>query len=76
MAQTTRPKYSYSIKGVTVPEGPWLNLLQGAAYLGISYARFSTKVKAGEIPSYRVPGGKRRRVRKSDLDKYLAENAV
>lgn len=74
--QSERKKYSYSIKGVEIPEGPNLTLLQGAAYLGMSYARFCTAVKDGEVPSYRVPGQKRRRVRKSDLDELLASNPV
>lgn len=70
----TKKKYSYSIKGVRIPEGEWLTMLQAAAYVGMSYARFVTKANRGEIPSYRVPGQKRRRFRKKDLNDWMGSN--
>jgi hypothetical protein len=69
-------KYSYSIRGVKIPEGEWLTLLEGAAYARINYARFTVLVGSGEIPSYVEPGKTRKRVRKSDIDTWWTTHRV
>lgn len=71
MAEATKKKYSYSIKGVEIPDSEWLDLLQGAAYANMSYHRFTTMVKDGTMRSYeKQPGSRRRVVSKTDIDHY------
>ena len=70
--KTRKGAKSYSIKNVHVPDGEWLTLLEGAAYARVAYAPFTKSAKAGELPTYHVPGSKNsKRVRKSDIDKWL-----
>ena len=40
-------------KGATWLKSPWLTVPEGAAYLRMGLTDFRTKVKSGEIPSYR-----------------------
>ena len=71
MVEATGRKYSYSIKGVEIPDTEWLTLLQGAAYANMSYHRFTAMVKTGAMRSYeKQPGSKRRVVSKTDIDHY------
>lgn len=53
----------------------WLTMAEAAEYLGVSYPRFSIKVKEGVYPVSKVPGfGNMRRVSRTTLDRMMREN--
>ena len=49
----------------------WVNASYAAKYLGISKSTVIRRVDAGKLPGYR--DGEIIRIRKSDLERYLAE---
>lgn len=65
-------KRSRSTKDVRIPDGPWLNLIEGAAWARMSYSRFVAAGNRAEFPVYLIPGSKRdKRVKKTDIDAWL-----
>lgn len=53
---------------------PWMKAREAAAYVGLSYSRFSSIYK-DKIP-YSHPVDMNPRFHKDDLDKFLKENTV
>lgn len=53
----------------------WMTMQEAADYIGVSYGRFSTKVKEGVFPAFKVPGFEGvYRFSRSRLDQLMYEN--
>ena len=71
-SKTAKGKKSYSTKNVPIPQGPWLTVLEAAAYARVSYVRMIQAANDGEIPVHNVPKARNsKRVRKADVDEWL-----
>lgn len=53
---------------------PWMKMKEAAAYVGLSYSRFSS-IYEDKIP-HSCPGGGYPKFHKDDLDKYLSDSKV